>query len=529
MDKKISRSDFLKNISKAGLGMGFMSGMESFPTMPSENSRKRENKAFKIRGFLLDLRVEVMTMDALKKTAQQLSQLGINALIMEYTAAFPYVKHATITGKNSYNREEIKDFVSYCDQLGIDVIPLQENLGHAQYILCHERYAHLRVQSNIISQIDPLNKEAIPLFKDLIEDMISLHPSKYIHLGGDETRHLFDKKYKAYINKNGVSKLYAQYMKQICEIAINKGKTPILWADMILQYPEAVKDLPIDKIIFINWIYTRDNANMFGDVKALQKKGCTFWGAPALRSWPDNYFIVRWMYHLENIQKFIPYSREAGYKGMIMTSWSTSGVYDCRWEGPTKILLDMFPRRNLYPLSGFNLLITAYHKALETKTQIDIQQFVIDYGKKEFGLSQKQSIVFWNYINHQQELIKTGETYSYENINNALNAFIEISKPLQEIEPSHNRREFAHYKLMADIRIFYLSVLRVESIVESDHFDRSKRQQIEKELEPLMRISKKLDYRFIAMQEGYLFNSELNRINELRNKRLNKLWSVYGT
>ncbi len=528
MNSRMSRSDFLRNISMAGLGLGLTSGESSSFRVSNIKNDLMKNKSFGINAFLLDLRVEVMTMDALKSTAKQLSQLGINALIIEYTASFPYVKHATITGGNAYSRKEIKDFVAYCATLDIEVIPLQENMGHVQYILSHERYANLRIHKDIISQVDPLNEKAIPFFRELIEDMISLHPSRYIHLGGDETRHLFDKKYKEYIDQYGVSKLYTQYMKQICDIAIKKGKTPLLWADMILRYPEAIEELPIDKIIFINWIYTRANADMFGDVGALQKKGCNFWGAAALRSWPDNYFIERWKYHLENIQQFIPYSRKAGYQGMIMTSWSTSGVYDCRWEGPSKILLETFPRRNLYPLSGFNLLIAAYHSALEKEVEINIEQFVKDYAKKKYGLSPSESHNFWKYISHKQKLIETGASFSYKKIEQVLKDFRRVSDPLEIMEPTLCRREFEHYKLMSAIRDFYLSVLRVESMVESDDFDRSKIKQIGKELRPLKRRAKALNYRFIALNEGYLFHSELDRLNNLRNIRLERLWARYG-
>jgi len=38
---------------------------------------------FEIKGFHIDLRDEVMTMEGLKKTAYELSQMGLNTLIME--------------------------------------------------------------------------------------------------------------------------------------------------------------------------------------------------------------------------------------------------------------------------------------------------------------------------------------------------------------------------------------------------------------------------------------------------------------
>lgn len=526
MSNNISRSDFLKTIATAGLGIGLSNNLLN-QTLP--NSKNSGDYTFNIRGFHIDMRIEVMTIQALKNFAKYLSGLDINVIILEYAASFPFQKQATITGQNAYSRDQIKDFVSYCSELGIQVIPLLENLGHVQYILRHERYSNLRIEHDILSQIDPLNKDSILLFNDLIEDLISVHPSKYIHLGGDETRHLNNKKFEPYIQKYGVSKLYTQYMTQICDVAIKRGKTPLLWADMILKHPEAVEDLPIDKIIFINWIYDGADANRFGNVKALQDKGCTFWGSPALRSGPDNYFITGWKYHFDNIKAFIPYSRQADYTGMVMTSWSTSGVYDYQWESPSGALLAMYPLRNVYPLSGFNILVAAYSKALVQKDPIDPEQFVIEYGQEHFGLSKEESKILWDYLNHNQVVLGSGQSFEKKDIGKIRGSFRKVSLPIHQINPLHHQQEFEHFKLMADIRLFYLSVRQVESIIESPEFTRSQINKVNEPLRTLVKASKELDSRFIVLNKGYLHDSELDRLNNLRNMRLKRLWGIYGS
>ena len=54
-------------------------------------------KEFKVKGFHLDLRIQVMKMPALKAFAKKLSQNGINTLVMEWEATYPYQKHAVIS------------------------------------------------------------------------------------------------------------------------------------------------------------------------------------------------------------------------------------------------------------------------------------------------------------------------------------------------------------------------------------------------------------------------------------------------
>ena len=45
---------------------------------------------FGVKGFHLDLRIQVMTMDALKKLATQLHEKGLNTLIMEWEGSCLY-------------------------------------------------------------------------------------------------------------------------------------------------------------------------------------------------------------------------------------------------------------------------------------------------------------------------------------------------------------------------------------------------------------------------------------------------------
>ena len=111
---------------------------------------------FKVRAFYLDCRTQVMTVSAIKELASDLSKKEINTLLIEYEATFPFQKHATLCNQLAFSRSEVQDIVSYCTSLGIEVIPLQNCFGHCEYILRHDRYAHLREDSKEVSQVCPL-------------------------------------------------------------------------------------------------------------------------------------------------------------------------------------------------------------------------------------------------------------------------------------------------------------------------------------------------------------------------------------
>src|ERR1700752_199605 len=96
-------------------------------------SNKPEENRFPVRGFHLDLRIQVMTMDALKKLALKLKESGMNTLVMEWEGTYPYEKHPMIPNRYAYTKAEVVSFIKYCNGLGIDVIPLQQSFGHVEY------------------------------------------------------------------------------------------------------------------------------------------------------------------------------------------------------------------------------------------------------------------------------------------------------------------------------------------------------------------------------------------------------------
>ncbi len=128
-----------------------------------------------------------MTVSAIKNFASDLSTKGINTLLIEYEATFPFQKHATLCNHLAFSRDEVKDIIKHCTSLGIDVIPLQNCFGHSEYILRHDRYAHLREDRKEVSQVCPLKiEEAKKVFREIFREVAELHPSPYFHIGADE-------------------------------------------------------------------------------------------------------------------------------------------------------------------------------------------------------------------------------------------------------------------------------------------------------------------------------------------------------
>lgn len=488
------------------------------------NNVVQEND-FEVKAFHVDLRCQVMTIEALKGLAGRLSGIGVNTLIMEWEATFPFDKHATLSNKYAYSKNDISSFINYCDGLGIDVIPLQNCFGHVEYILRHDRYSAIREDKKEVSQVCPMKeKENKEIFSEIFTEVAALHPSKYFHIGGDETYLLGScKECSAKAASEGKSKLFVDYVNIMCDIVRSLGKTPILWADIILEYPESASELSKSAIL-IDWNYgwRRDR---FGDTKNLLKHGFQLWGAPSIRSYPDNLYLTQWNKHFDNISTFIPDCREAGYKGIVMTSWSTSGLYgfsyDSEWE-----VISMHPIRYVYPISGFNILIAAYGNALNNHTHLDSHQFIIEYGQEHFKMSIEESEILYNILFTPQNMVLAGKDTERRSVSTLKEEAVEIQKQMNSLLPKANQKEFEHLRLMFDFRLQYLTFKEIESRYQSRDFDRSKVNTLMNDLSKLETLVEKNNKRFVALNFNYLHMDELIEMNRVRNEKYNILYQT---
>ncbi|MGN6802562.1 MAG: hypothetical protein ACTHJN_11715 [Ginsengibacter sp.] len=97
-------------------------------------------------------------------------------------------------------------------------------------------------------------------------------------------------------------------------------------------------------------------------------------------------------------------------------------------------------------------------------------------------------------------------------------------KTLYDLKPAKNREEFEHYRLMADIRMQYLSYQKIEKQVNMSSFSKRQLPGVVQQLKQLLTDSKTLDQRFIDLNKNTLYMSELQQENNLRDSKINLLY-----
>jgi hypothetical protein len=195
-------------------------------------------------------------MEYLIEYGQRLSDLGYSHVLLEVEDKFCFTRHPTINHPDAFGHEEYQVLKENYRNIGLEIIPLWQTLGHASAIVGKPEFAHLREQESVNDQYDPTSEEAQLLLTELLDELIDvLRPEEFIHLGGDETRNLAkSEKLQRLVSEIGKGEIYLRHMLPLLEHIRKRGLKPIIWADMILTYPEILKKLP-KWVILIEWDY----------------------------------------------------------------------------------------------------------------------------------------------------------------------------------------------------------------------------------------------------------------------------------
>jgi hypothetical protein len=204
-----------------------------------------------------------------------------------------------------------------------------------------------------------------------------------------------------------------------------------------------------------------------------------------------------------------------------MTSWSTSGILSRVFESEMDIT-DLYAIRHVYPLSGFNILTDAYLETIKSGQPLNIDDFIQRYCKDHFGFTRDQSIDFWTALKTTPYEIKQGKVMSPDpmTVQQLLDSNRLAVKLLYSLTPAKGQQEYAHFKLMADIRNYYLRYQVIEKQVNDPAFTIAQNAAVLDSLSKLLADSKGLDTRFAALNKGFLHPSQIEEENQIRNAKV---------
>lgn len=240
----------------------------------------QDKPRFGYRGLMLDCSRHFWTVDELKETLSQMAFFKLNKLQMhltdnnawrlamdqypELTAKGTYYSDFPDLSGKYYSTNDLKEIVKYAQALGIEIIPEVDLPGHAIALLAampqlsckggtFEAYPEelplnqrKRGNENMLCIGNP---ESIRFAQEVVDALIQIFPSKYIHLGGDEVpAAIWEKcpKCQALYKKEGMKEpgeLQDFFTRKMSEYIRSKGKIMVGWDEINDRHAATPEDM----------------------------------------------------------------------------------------------------------------------------------------------------------------------------------------------------------------------------------------------------------------------------------------------
>jgi hypothetical protein len=289
------------------------------------------------RGLMLDIsRRKVPTLATLKHLVDELSHYKVNVLQLYTEHAFQFPRHPSIgEGCGSLGSEDILELDVHCRQRQVELMPNLQSFGHARNTLLLPEYRHL-AESDLLWTLSPAVEETYTLLDELYGDMLPSFSSPTMNVNCDEPYDLGQGASAELVARGGggpvgVGQVYLEHILRVRELAARHGKKIQVWADVLLNHPELIDEVPGD-VTLLGWFY--DPADEYPEVSKLTGAGAGFWVCPGTGSW--NSIVPRVAGARTNIRCLVRDGVAAGARGMLNTDWGDFGHYQhmgLSWHG----------------------------------------------------------------------------------------------------------------------------------------------------------------------------------------------------
>ncbi len=293
----------------------------------------RDWPAMKYRGVSDDLsRGPVPTLAFQKHQVRVFSEYKMNIYspYFENTLAYASNPLAAPPG-GAMTRADVEQLVRYAQQYHVTIVPEQEAFGHLHHALMFDTYSKL-AETPEGSVLAPGQPGSVQLIQQWFTEIASMFPGPFIHIGADETFDLGKGQTKTLADKEGLGKVYIDFLTQIYKSLQPLHKRILFWGDIAMNDPGLVKTLPKD-MIAVAWEYNPQPQGFDKWLRPFVDAGLETWVAPSVNSWsrvyPDS------TAGLPNIQGFVSDGQRLGSTGELNTLWydDGEGLFNQNWYG----------------------------------------------------------------------------------------------------------------------------------------------------------------------------------------------------
>jgi hypothetical protein len=323
---EIARSGItLTAVSDRGILYGILTLVQLIDNSPDgelQCAKILDYPDLKIRGISDDIsRGQVSKIDNFKRIIAHIARYKMNTYMPYIEDVLEFEAFPTI-GKNrgALSREEIKELLEFAELYNIEVIPVFQTLGHYENILSQSEFVDYAEFPGAAS-LDVSNEKTYEFLEILLEEVFEMFPSKYFHMGADESWDVGLGKSKDLVEATDLATVHLNHYKRIHEICKENGKEVLMYGDIILRHPEILDGLPED-ITIVDWHYRPDFE--YPSTSLLNEAGFKYFVSPSVWN-----FLTTFPTNINAVPN-IKYITESGLKnnasGMINSNWGDYGA-----------------------------------------------------------------------------------------------------------------------------------------------------------------------------------------------------------
>jgi hypothetical protein len=319
---------------------GLRAGVATLRQLLAEYGRRlprvviRDYPDFRHRGVMLDIsRGRVPRLETLLELVEHLALFKINQIQLYTEHTFAYRSYEAVWKDwGAITGEEILRLDASCRELGIELVPNQNSFGHLRYWLEYpplhklaevsEPYedgggAFLRYPTTLA----PANRATLPFLRGLFDELLPHFSSKRCNVGCDETWDLGRGQSRRLCASKGKGRVYVDFLRSIYEEMAARDRQMMFWGDIIIHYPELIRELPRD-VVALNWGYEADHP-FEKETKLFAESQLPFYVCPGTATWMT--LIGRHDTAFTNLRRAAEAGLKSGAVGYLNTDWGDGG------------------------------------------------------------------------------------------------------------------------------------------------------------------------------------------------------------
>lgn len=295
------------------------------------------------RGLMLDIsRTRIPTMPEFGRLIPQLAGLKLDCLQLYTEHAFAYANAEPIwAGTDPITPDEARTLDQLCQSQGLELAANQNCFGHLTRWLAHPAFAHLAethgdwmfagMPRTGPFSLCPTDPASLPFVEQLLDQLLPCFNSPVVNIGCDETHDVGQGRSREAVARLGKPTVYGSFVADICRLALDRGKTPMFWADIAREYPDVLGLIPPEAVA-LAWAYEPDH-DFATDAEIFATNNRSWWACPGSSSWRS--FAGRPTESRANIRSAARSAATHNADGLLLTDWGDLGH---RQTWPTALL-----------------------------------------------------------------------------------------------------------------------------------------------------------------------------------------------